>query len=86
LFTMILAWKPKSSKSMMWRAYDKLELPDFDMDENLGEDYFVSGKDLEGNSSLVASREMDAFGTEYAPTIGTKINTDSGSKVSSKVK
>jgi len=49
LFTMILAREPKPSKSMMLRAYDKLELLDFDLDKNLGEDYFASGDDLEGD-------------------------------------
>jgi len=31
-FTMILAREPKPSKSMTRRAYDELELPDFDLD------------------------------------------------------
>jgi len=29
-----------------------LELPDFDLDDNLGEDYFAPGEDLEGNLSI----------------------------------
>jgi len=51
-FTMILAREPKPSKAMTRRAYDELELPDFDLDDNLGEDYFVPGEDLEGNLSI----------------------------------
>jgi len=35
-FTMILAREPKRNKLMTRRAYDELELPDFDLDENLG--------------------------------------------------
>jgi len=58
----------------------ELELQDFDLDKNLGEDYFASGDDLEGNSSMTASHETDAFGTDCVPTIGTKINKDFGSK------
>jgi len=46
-FTMILAREPKPSKVMTRRAYDELELPDFDLDDNLGEDYFAPGGDLE---------------------------------------
>jgi len=38
-FTMILAQEPKPSKAMTRRAHNKLELPDFDLDDNLGEDY-----------------------------------------------
>jgi len=79
-FTMILAREPKPSKSMTRRAYDKLELPDFDLDENLGEDYFAPGGDLEGNSSVTTSRETGTFGTDYVPTIGTKIHKDFGTK------
>ena len=44
-FTMILAQEPKPSKLMTRQVYDKLELPDFDLDENLGEDCFSSGED-----------------------------------------
>ena len=64
----------------MSRAYDKLELPDFDLDKNLGEDFFASGDDPEGDSSMTASHKTDAFGTDYVPTIGTKVNKDFGSK------
>jgi len=77
---MILAREPKPSKSMTQRAYDELELPDFDLDENLGEDYFASGDDLEGDSSMTTSHKTDDFGTDYVPTICTKINKDFGSK------
>jgi len=79
-FTMVLAREPKRSKSMTQRAYDELDLPDFDLDENLGEDYFASGDDLEGDSSMTNSCKTDEFGTDYVPTIGTKINKDFGSK------
>jgi len=79
-FTMILAWEPKPSNSMTRRAHDKLELPDFDLDDNLGEDYFASGDDLEGDSSMTTSQKTNEFGTDYVPTIGTKINKDFGSK------
>ena len=37
-FTMILARERKPSKSMTRRAHDKLELPDFNLDENRGEE------------------------------------------------
>jgi len=80
LFTMILAREPKPSKAMTRRAYDKLELPDFDLDDNLGEDYFAPGDDLEEDSSMTASQETTKFGMDYVPTIGTKISKDFGSK------
>jgi len=57
-----------------------LELPDFDLDDNLGEDYFAPGEDLEGNSSMTSSQKAVEFGTDHVPTIGTKINKDFGSK------
>jgi len=79
-FTMILAREPKPSKAMTQRAYDKLELPDFDLDDNLGEDYFAPGEDLEGNSSMTSSQKTAEFGTDYVPAIGTKISKDFGSK------
>jgi len=79
-FTVTLAQEPKPSKSMTRRAHDELELPDFDLDKNLGEDYFASGDDLEGDSSMTTSRKMDEFGMDYVPKIGTKINKDFGSK------
>jgi len=65
---------------MTRRAYDELELPDIDLDDNLGEDYFAPGDDLEGNSSMTTSQKMNKFGTDYVPTIGTKVNKDFGSK------
>jgi len=79
-FTMILAREPKPSKAMTRRAYDKLELPEFDLDDNLGEDYFAPGEDLEDKSSMTSSRKTVEFGTDYVPTIGTKIRKDFGSK------
>ena len=79
-FTMILAREPKPSKSMTRRAHDELELQDFDLDDNLGEDYFAPGDDLEGDSSMTTSQKTNEFGTDYVPTIGTKINKDFGSK------
>jgi len=79
-FTMIFAREPKPSKSMTRRAYDELELPDFDLDDNLGEDYFDPGDDLEGDSSMTTSQKTDEFGTDCVPSIGTKINKDFGSK------
>jgi len=79
-FKMILAREPKPSKAMMRRAYDELELPDFDLNDNLGEDYFAPGKDLEGDSSMTSSQKTVQFGTDYVPTIGTKISKDFGSK------
>jgi len=80
LVTMILAWEPKSSKSMTRQPHDKLELPDFDLDKNLGEDYFTLGEDQEGNSSLTTSHGTEAVETKCVPMIGTKINKDFGSK------
>jgi len=79
-FTMILAREPKSSKAMTRRAYDELELPDFDLDDNLGEDYFAPGEDLEGDLSMTSSQKTVEFGTDYVPAIGTKISKDFGSK------
>ena len=79
-FTMILAQEPKPSKSMMQRAYDELELPDFDLDDNLGEDHFASGDELEEDSSMTTSQKTNEFGTDCVPTIETKINKDFGSK------
>jgi len=77
---MLLAREPKPSRSRMRRAHDELELPDFDLDENLGEDYFASGDGLEGDSSMTASHKTDALGTDYVPTIDAKINKDFGLK------
>jgi len=79
-FTMILASEPKPIKAMTRRAHDELELPDFDLDDNLGEDCFASGADLEGNSSMRTSQKTNECGTDHVPTIGTKINKDFGSK------
>jgi len=79
-FMMILALEPKPSKSMTRRAWHKLELPDFDLDDNLGEDYFASGDDLEGDSSMTTSQKTNEFRADYVPTIGTKINKDFWSK------
>jgi len=79
-FTMILAWEPNPFKSMTQRAYEELELLDFELDDNLGEDYFAPGDDLEGDSSMTTSQKTNEFGTDYVPTIGTKINEDFGSK------
>jgi len=79
-FTMILAWEPKPSKAMTRRAYDELELPDFDLDDILGEDYFAPVEDLEGNSSMTSSQKTVKFGMDYVPAIGTKISKDFGSK------
>ena len=64
----------------MRRAHDKLEFLDFDLDENLGEDYFASGDDLEGDLSMTTSHKTDEFETDYMPEISTKINKDFGSK------
>ena len=64
---------------MTRRAYDKLELPDFDLDENLGEDYFTAGDDQEDKSSLTDSQGTKATEEEFVPTIGTKIGKDFGS-------
>jgi len=63
-FTMILAREPKPSKAMMRRAYDELELPKFDLDDNLGEDYFAPGEDLEGKSSMTSSQKTVEFGAD----------------------
>ena len=79
-FTMILAREPKPSKAMTRRAHDELELLDFDLDDNLGEDHFAPGEDLEGNSSVTSSQKTVEFGTDCVPTIGTKISKDFGSK------
>jgi len=79
-FTMILAREPKPSKAMTRRVHDELELPDFDLDDNLGEDYFAPGEDLKGDSSVTPSQKTAEFGTDYVPTIGTKISKDFGSK------
>jgi len=57
-----------------------LELPDLDLDNNLEEDYFAPGDDLEGDSSMTTSQKTNEFGMDYVLTIGTKINKDFGSK------
>jgi len=79
-FAMTLAREPKPSKAMARRACDELELPDFDLDDNLGEDCFAPGEDFEGNSSVTSSQKVVKFGTDCAPMIGTKISKDFGSK------
>jgi len=71
LFTMILAREPKPSKAMTQRVCDELELPDFDLDNNLGEDCFAPGGDLEGESSVTPSQKMTEFNADCVPTIGT---------------
>jgi len=50
-------------------------LPAFDLDDNLGEDYFAPEEDLEGDSSATPSQKMTEFGTDYVPSIGTKISS-----------
>ena len=79
-FTMILAREPKPSKSMTRRAYDELELPAFDLDENLGEDYFTSGESWEEKSSLTDSQGTTKSDEVPAPAIGIKVCKDFGSK------
>jgi len=79
-FPMILAWEPKPSKAMTRRAHDELELPEFDLDDNLGEDYFALGEDLEDKSSMTSSQKTVEFGTDCVPTIGMKVRKDFGSK------
>jgi len=79
-FTMILAREPKPSKAMTRRACDELELPDFDLDDNLGEDHFAPGEDLEGDLSMTSSQKTVEFGTDCVPAIGTKISKDFRSK------
>ena len=79
-FTMILAREPKPSKAMRRRAHNELELPDFDLDDNLGEDHFAPGEDLEEDSSVTSSQKMVEFGVDCVPTIGTKVRKDFGSK------
>jgi len=79
-FTILLAPEPKPSKSMMQRACDKLELPAFDLDENLREDYFTLGEDQEGNSSLAPSHGTERVRTSCVSTIGTKISRKFGTE------
>jgi len=79
-FTMILARESNMSKSGMRRAQDQLELPDFDLNDNLGEDHFAPGDDLEGDSSVTMGQKTNEFGTDCVPTIGTKMHKDFGSK------
>jgi len=82
LFTMILAREPKPSKAVTRRACDELELPDFDLDDNLGEDHFAPREDLEGDSSVTSSQRTVKFGTDYVP----KISKDFRSKGTSREK
>ena len=79
-FTMILAREPKPSKAMTRRAHNELELPEFDLDDNLGEDCFTPGEGLEDKSSVTPSQKTVEFGADCVPTIGTKIRKDFGSK------
>jgi len=67
-FTMILAREPKPSKAMTRRVYDELELPEFDLNDNLGEDYFAPGEDLEDKSSMTSSQKTVEFGTSVRIT------------------
>jgi len=71
-FTMILAREPKPSKAMTRRAYDELELPDFDLDDNLGEDYFAPEGDLKGNSSMTSSQKTVKLERRSARISGPK--------------
>jgi len=57
-FTMMLMGELMPSKSMTCGAYDELEMSDFNLDKNLGLDYFTSGEGQEGKSSLTASQGM----------------------------
>jgi len=68
-FTMILAREPKPSKAMTRRACDELELPDFNLDNNLGEDCFAPGEDLVGDSSVIMYRQL---GRRSARILGPK--------------
>jgi len=79
-FSMILAREPNPSKAMTRRAHNELELLEFDLDDNLGEDCFAPGEGLEDKSSMTSSQKTVEFGADCAPTIGTKIRKDFGSK------
>jgi len=80
LIAMILDREPKPRKVMTRRAHNELELPDFDLDDNLGEDCFAPGENLEGELSVTSSQKAVEFGVDCVPTIGTKISKDFGSK------
>jgi len=78
--------EPKPSKAMSRRAYDDLELPEFDLDDNLGEDCFAPGEDLKGKSSMTSSQKTVEFGTDYVPdnsTISPVIQSMNQSRVPS---
>lgn len=53
---------------MLRRACDKLEMPDIDLDKNLGEDYFSSGE-----KSNPANQDASSNAIGPIPTMGDKI-------------
>ena len=50
-FTMVLEREAKPSKHVTRRAYEELELPGFDIDDSLGEDFFATDEDNHGVTS-----------------------------------
>lgn len=60
---MVLAWEAKLSKQITWRACNKLELPGFNIDESLGEDFFTMNEDDNGVTSSIS---LSAFGMKVS--------------------
>ena len=81
-FHMTLACEPKPSKQMTRRAYDELEMPAFDIDEELGADYLNHEELREPSSSLSTSNvtKNSSSLTPENPVIGTCIHKDFNGK------
>jgi len=54
-FMIMMVCELAPSKSTSQRANSKLEMLDFDLDQNPGVDYFTSGEGQEGELSLTTS-------------------------------
>ena len=80
-FTMTLAKEPKPSAQATRRAYDEIELPEFDLDASLGSDYYTTEPIEEAESSLSTSGVNGDASTvpgksSYIPEIGTEIEKE----------
>ena len=81
-FSMVLAREAKPSKHVTRRAYEELELPGFDIDESLGEDFFATDGDEHGVTSSISpsasgikvSSKQSASTAE--PTAGVRVSKE----------
>ena len=74
-FTMVLASEPKPSADAVRRAYDELELPGFDLDEDDMADTDKNAMSTKAQSSLSPSK-TSITETSYVPELGTVINKE----------